>query len=718
MSDEILFSLENVLNQIDELVWSLDARTFTILYANSAFAKNVYCNTDGLVAKSEVFLSKIDIGSISTFTNCLESAKKNSNGSACKLLIINQNGNKVELMVQVTFCAASPTLEENWVCNASIIETNLIGNLVDKPKSGDNLSILDNIRDAFFMLDNSGKFIFANKAFLKFIGLIGRVVNGGNIWEMFPEAKGSKFEEAFYRTIKEQASIEFEEFLPSINKWLFVNTYPSVTGMSVFIHDVSKRKKNNELLVESEKKFHLMSDNSPMFIWTLDENLNYNFYNKTFIEFSGVENEDLLGKGWQNLVAPEDAANVAEVWANGVGLHEEMNFECRIRRADGEYRWIKMNATPQTDINKVFKGFLVNGVDITDLKFYYEKIEEKNIELQSALNESRRLSSILNKTSNILVLTDVDGKITWVNEAFTKYKEYTLEEVIGKKPGPLVHGPDTNMDTINILHEGIQKKEITRVEILNYSKSGNKIWVDLRIEPIFKNGVPEGYMAIEMDITKRKKDELAIKERNEKIKEFSFITSHDLRHEFAKVMMLLNLAKTKENSVEDFKSLFNHLEGPVNKINAIISKINTNLYMGDTQHNLEDRLNEMDEIREICLVDDDELTNMIHKQIIKIILPQTPIRVYDNVDAALNYFRIQPNSNRLVLLDLVFLNGKSGWDFLDEYEKSELNAPIIILSSSIDNADLDKSKQYKSVLEYFVKPLTAETLHKYIKKKA
>ena len=358
---------------------------------------------------------------------------------------------------------------------------------------------------------------------------------------------------------------------------------------------------------------------------------------------------------------------------------------------------------------------VVTGI-CTDLKDYYEALEEKNRALEHALNESRRLSSILNKTSNILVLTDVDGKITWVNEAFTRYKEYTLEEVIGKKPGPLVYGPETSLDTINILHEGILKKEITRVEILNYSKSGNKMWLDLRIEPIFKNGVPEGYMAIEMDITKRKKDEMAIKERNEKIKEFSFITSHDLRHEFSKVMMLLNMAKTQEYTVDDYKTLFNHLEGPVNRINSIISKINANLYLGDASGNLGDRLNEMDEIREICLVDDDALTNMIHKQIIKIILPQTPIRVYETVDAALNYFKVQPHSNRLIFLDLVFMNGKSGWDFLEEYQKSELTAPVIILSSSIDNADLERSKRYKNVLEYFVKPLTAETLHKYIRK--
>ena len=116
------------------------------------------------------------------------------------------------------------------------------------------------------------------------------------------------------------------------------------------------------------------------------------------------------------------------------------------------------------------------------------------------------------------------------------------------------------------------------------------------------------------------------------------------------------------------------------------------------------------------MVDDDQLTNMVHKQILKVLLPSTQIKVFEDVDSSLSYLKIQPFNNRLIFLDLNFPSSKSGWDFLDEYQMIDINAPVVILSSSIDNDDLNKSKNYKKVLEYMIKPLTVGALNKYINK--
>ena len=713
MHDDVKESIFHALSQADEMLLCIDTATGRTLYTND-YLLEVMGNKEQSEGGTMAFRDMLVTGR-EDFDRAIQVAVATGKYTAT-FTMSDGSGNK--RLINARFSCAAGKDGHAPVVTMVATDTCLY-NPTDKKYSdfaGENFSILDNIKDVFFSLDRNGYFLFYNKAFARYIQTMGVDVTNKTIWEVFPDAKGLLFENAWHQTIDDQTSVEFEELLPSLGRWLSILTYPTTAGMSVFVHDITRKKENNDLLIQSERKFHLMSDNSPMFIWTFDEHLNPVFYNKTFLDFAGMTMESLMDEGWMTLLHEDDFETARREWDDGIFGRKEISIECRLQRHDSVYRWIKLTGTPQIDAAGALMGYLVNGVDITDLKYYYETLEGKNRELGHALNESRRLSEILNKTTNILVLTDVEGKITWVNNAFTKYKEYTLAEVIGKKPGPLVYGPETSLDTINILHEGIQKKEITRVEILNYSKTGVKMWLDVRIEPIFKNGIPEGYMAIEMDISKRKKDELAIKERNEKIKEFSFITSHDLRHEFSKVMMLLNLAKTKEYTVDDYKALFIHLEAPVNRINHIISKINSNLYLGDISDNITDRLNEMDEIKEICLVDDDELTNMIHKQIIKIILPQTPIRVYDSVEGALSYLKIQPHNNRIIFLDLMFMNGKSGWDFLDEYEKLEFTAPVIILSSSIDNDDLARSKKYRTVLEYFVKPLTAETLHKYIKK--
>lgn len=713
MINKLMPNIFNALVNLSDVIWCIDIEKFDLVYINDSCI-NVWGYTAlEIIEKKDLLFNSILPEDKESFYKGIRKAI--DNGAYKSEFRIRSKDEKIKYL-KAHLLYNKEGEQKIITCICCNITTIKAAEVEMKKMAKDNLSILENIRDSFVTLDNSGTIVFANRAFEKFIRKSKNKLIGKIIWDIFPELKGLLFEKNYYKTQKEKISIEFEEFLPTLNKWLFVSAYPTSEGMSVFIHDVTSCKIRREQLIDSEKKFHLISDNSPMFIWTVNEKLERTFFNKTFINFSGLSFEELIEIDWISLVHPDDLQKVTIGMHRGLIYKAEINFEFRMRRHDGEYRWIKMNGIPQIDNLGIFQGFLGNGVDITDLKYYYKQLEEKNIELEEALNESRRLSGILNKTSNILVLTDVNGCITWVNQAFTKITEYTLEEACGKKPGPLVYGPETSIETMEILHEAIKTREITRVEILNYSKSGRKFWVDLKIEPIFKNGEPEGYMAIEMDITKRKIDEIAIKQKNEKIKQFSFITSHDLRHEFSKIMLLFNLGKSAQNTIEDFRSLFNHIEAPLNKINYIISEINSNLNIQETGKTLNDKLQEIDEIKEICLIDDDQLTNLIHKQIITMFMPHTPIRVFESVEPAINYLKIQPYSNRIIFLDLNFPTEKSGWDFLDEYHISELNAPIIILSSSIDNEDIDRTKQYKSVLEYFSKPLTVEILNKYMKK--
>lgn len=91
------------------------------------------------------------------------------------------------------------------------------------------------------------------------------------------------------------------------------------------------------------------------------------------------------------------------------------------------------------------------------------------------------------------------------------------------------------------------------------------------------------------------------------------------------------------------------------------------------------------------------------------------LKVFEQPDDALDYLRIQPSLKRLIFLDLNFPD-KTGWHFLDEYTKLELKQPVIILSSSIDTSDRQKSKTYKQVIDFFIKPLSIDMLHKVLKK--
>lgn len=119
--------------------------------------------------------------------------------------------------------------------------------------------------------------------------------------------------------------------------------------------------------------------------------------------------------------------------------------------------------------------------------------------------ELLRLSLIARETVNSVTICTSDNKIIWVNEAFTRLSGYTSEEVIGKSPGSLFDGPDTDFNTVRYIWEQQKKGLPYRVELLNYAKDRRKFWVEVSGQPIFdEQGKAVQFFSIETDITERK----------------------------------------------------------------------------------------------------------------------------------------------------------------------------------------------------------------------
>ncbi len=141
--------------------------------------------------------------------------------------------------------------------------------------------------------------------------------------------------------------------------------------------------------------------------------------------------------------------------------------------------------------------FLFISIDITERKNAEEKL--------------RNLSLVADKTDNGVVITDAKGRVEWVNAGFTRMTEYELDEVRNRKPGLFLQGKDTNPKTVNYIREQLKLGNHFEVEILNYAKSGRAYWVNTQISPIKnKVGEIESYIAIQLDVTKRKQNELKL----------------------------------------------------------------------------------------------------------------------------------------------------------------------------------------------------------------
>lgn len=142
---------------------------------------------------------------------------------------------------------------------------------------------------------------------------------------------------------------------------------------------------------------------------------------------------------------------------------------------------------------------------IDDLKQLNKKLIEQRVLLQEQRAEARKLAMVASRTDNAVIISDSLGRIEWVNEAFTRITSWTMEEVIGKKPGSFLHGPDTDHFTVLYMSEQLRRGEGFQTEVLNYAKDGRSYWVSIEVQPIYDdNGKLLNFIAVESDITERR----------------------------------------------------------------------------------------------------------------------------------------------------------------------------------------------------------------------
>ncbi|SIS55709.1 PAS domain S-box protein [Phaeovulum vinaykumarii] len=125
--------------------------------------------------------------------------------------------------------------------------------------------------------------------------------------------------------------------------------------------------------------------------------------------------------------------------------------------------------------------------------------------------ELERLSRIARNTTNLVVVTDAERRIEWVNNAFVDRTGYSLDEVRGQRPGSFLQCPQTDPATIDKLRRALDEGQPVQAEILNRAKDGVDYWLDVKIEPLIDEaGTLQGFMAVQTDITPLKEQQAAL----------------------------------------------------------------------------------------------------------------------------------------------------------------------------------------------------------------
>jgi PAS domain S-box-containing protein len=132
--------------------------------------------------------------------------------------------------------------------------------------------------------------------------------------------------------------------------------------------DVTERRVSEEALIESEMRFRTVADVAPVMIWMSGPDKAGIFFNKGWLEFTGRTVDEELGEGWLKGVHAEDLGHTLDVCGTAFAKREPFTVEYRLRREDGEFRWLLDTGTPRFDANGAFLGYIGSCIDIGDRK--------------------------------------------------------------------------------------------------------------------------------------------------------------------------------------------------------------------------------------------------------------------------------------------------------------------------------------------------------------
>jgi PAS domain S-box-containing protein len=159
-----------------------------------------------------------------------------------------------------------------------------------------------------------------------------------------------------------------------------------LVGMVV---DVTERKRVEEERRESESRFRLMADTAPVLIWMSGPDKQCTYFNKPWLDFTGRAIDAELGNGWAEGIHNEDLQRCWEVYRQAFDRREEFRMEYRLRRYDGEYRWILDIGVPRFGQDRSFAGYIGVGIDVTERKCAEEALASVSRRLIEAQERER-----------------------------------------------------------------------------------------------------------------------------------------------------------------------------------------------------------------------------------------------------------------------------------------------------------------------------------------
>jgi PAS domain S-box-containing protein len=287
--------------------------------------------------------------------------------------------------------------------------------------------MIDSAMDAIIITDDSQNVVLFNTAAEKLFACSSQEALGHSIHRFIPERFRHVHEE-HVRKVDEDGGTP--RLMGSLEELYGVKStgeeFPIEASISqikirdekfytLILRDITTARKSVDQLRESEERFRSMADTAPVMIWISGPLNQCTYVNKQWLDFTGRTSEEELGAGWMHSVHPEDFDACAESLRSNFELKRTFESEFRLRRHDGEYRWLYNCGSPRFSTAGAFLGYIGSSIDISERKasevalrianeeLYQLKnqLEAENIYLQQELQRDEKFGGIVGHSDAI-----------------------------------------------------------------------------------------------------------------------------------------------------------------------------------------------------------------------------------------------------------------------------------------------------------------------------
>ncbi|MBP6373302.1 MAG: PAS domain S-box protein [Flavobacterium sp.] len=334
-------------------------------------------------------------------------------------------------------------------------------------------------------------------------------------------------------------------------------------------------KRTDDEIKESNERYDIVAKATSDTIWDWKIQEDYFIWNKGIEEVFGYKKEEVghTSSWWFDRIHPEDSIKMSvRLYSFIEQKTEKWQDEYRFRCADGSYKFV------------FDRGFLVQDEHGTAIRMIgaiqdisKQKTEEQRLKL---------LETVVTQTKDAVMITETEKsyrtvpKIVFVNPAFTKITGYKPNEVIGKTPSVFM-SKNSVVKVLPQIAAALKDKKTFQFESFNTNKSGEGYWVNFLMLPITnQEGEHSHWVSIQRDITAEKKQEKEkeqlireLTQNNTDLKQFSYITSHNLRAPLSNLSGLLALLEDTPINNPELELLLNGFKKSTQLLNETVNDL-------------------------------------------------------------------------------------------------------------------------------------------------